>query len=235
MILFKVNQVMILLGGDKGDDIIAGGTVTISGGVVTATTEDGTSDTVDYSGALTSMTVDLETDDAGDLASKGEAYSSNLNDQGTDELYDIENVIGSEEDDTIHGSSENNILEGKSGSDTIWGEGGVDTIYGGNESDTLYGGSGADSIYGEAGADNIYGGADADILSGGTGNDTFYATAQDDGIDTIDGGTNASDSDTIDYSVLTDTDNKIVATLAESIDTDSNVAVYDDAGNLRTY
>ncbi|MFA9372919.1 MAG: hypothetical protein ACERKK_02065, partial [Poseidonibacter sp.] len=219
--------------GDKGNDIIAGGTVTISAGAVTASVDDGNADTVDYSGALTSMTVDLETDDNTDLASKGEASSSNLNDQGTDELYDIENVIGSEENDTIKGSSENNILEGRSGDDTIWGEVGADTLYGGNDNDTLYGGVGTDSIDGEAGNDEIYGGADADTLTGGIGNDTFYATAQDDGADSIDGGTNANDSDTIDYSALTNSNNKIVATLDENIDTDSSVQVYDNTGTLQ--
>jgi Ca2+-binding RTX toxin-like protein len=219
------------LTGDAGDDIVAGGTVTIAAGTVTASSDDDDTlgDTVDYSTALKGMTIDLDIDDA--IVGKGTATSA---DQGDDQLYDIENAIGSNlEGDTIHGSGEANKLEGKGGEDTLYGEDGIDHLIGGADGDILYGdddigdsddGS-VDTLEGEAGDDTLYGGDGNDEIDGGTGDDLIVATADDDGADIIDGG---DDSDTIDYSALTGATNRIVATLHEDANTDTTVEVYDD-------
>ncbi|HYN39391.1 MAG TPA: calcium-binding protein, partial [Rhodospirillales bacterium] len=79
-------------------------------------------------------------------------------------ILNFENVIGSDEDDTIIGSLTANRLEGA---------GGFDTIAGGDGDDSLFGGDGNDSLSGEAGNDSLDGGAGADRLIGGLGNDTM--------------------------------------------------------------
>jgi serralysin len=94
---------------------------------------------------------------------------------GTYGLVNVENVIGSNFDDTITGDGNANILEGRDGNDTINGGGGIDTMYGGNGDDAINGGTFKDSSFGGAGndtfrvtgadfGDNVYGGADTDTL-----------------------------------------------------------------------
>jgi serralysin len=63
-----------------------------------------------------------------------------------DELYSIENVIGSQGNDTITGNGVGNRLEGGNGDDVIDGGGGADTIIGGRGADELTGGPGADTF-----------------------------------------------------------------------------------------
>ena len=66
--------------------------------------------------------------------------------QINDQLISVENVIGTQQNDTITGNDANNILSG--------GGGGNDTIYGGGGNDTLVAGqSGNDTLYGDAGND----------------------------------------------------------------------------------
>uniref|UniRef100_UPI00235F4BD8 beta strand repeat-containing protein n=1 Tax=Pseudomonas asplenii TaxID=53407 RepID=UPI00235F4BD8 len=115
-----------------------------------------------------------------------------------DVLNNIDNLMGSDFDDTLTGNAYSNRLEGGAGNDTIYGGDGNDFIYGGTSTDTsavkpasglntaqadmLYGGNGNDTmvsstndagsiLYGEAGSDNItvYSG----VAIGGDGNDTL--------------------------------------------------------------
>ena len=81
-----------------------------------------------------------------------------------DWLFDIENLIGSDYDDTLIGDAISNILEGGDGADTLNGEGGNDFLFGGSGDDTLIGGDGDDILNG---------GLDRDILWGGEGADIF--------------------------------------------------------------
>jgi Ca2+-binding RTX toxin-like protein len=206
--------------GEAGDDTLIGGrgNDAIYGGDENA---DSGNDTVDYSSAFKSMTVDLA-----DGNSEGSASSD---DQGVDKLYGIENVIGSNsEADSIRGNSSANILNGRGGKDKIWGEAGDDTIKGGNADDKLHGDDGKDQIDGESGDDTIWGDAGDDILYGGTGNDLFVATANDDGKDTIDGG---ADNDTVDYSLL---DQSVSVSLngAEAADVSINGTIQDSVVNI---
>lgn len=99
----------------------------------------------------------------------------------------VENVSGTQLDDTITGSSADNMLRGNSGNDTIRGGAGNDTIEGGNGNDLLIGGTGNDTFDGGSGVDVFYGEAGDDTLkivsgwnggygeffAGGAGNDTF--------------------------------------------------------------
>jgi Ca2+-binding RTX toxin-like protein len=71
---------------------------------------------------------------------------------GTDLIFDIENILTGEGDDKLTGSAGANDLDGGAGTDSLNGGAGNDTLAGcffganggGNEIDTLVGGSGAD-------------------------------------------------------------------------------------------
>lgn len=94
---------------------------------------------------------------------------------GSDLLSGIENVNGTDFNDTISGSALNNLLEGRAGNDTISGLEGDDNIFGGDGNDTLLGGLGGDTLSGDNGDDSLLGGTGFgfDFLVGGAGNDTL--------------------------------------------------------------
>ncbi|MEH6496190.1 MAG: calcium-binding protein, partial [Pseudomonas marincola] len=97
---------------------------------------DGGNDTAYYGDQDDAVYVDL------DEGTHGHAYM----DGDDDHLYSIENIVGSDHNDTITGDSGANVLDGNDGHDTIDGEGGNDTLIGGNGDDELTGGSGADTF-----------------------------------------------------------------------------------------
>ena len=171
------------LSGGDGDDILNGGSGvdTLDGG------EHSLGDTADYSDANASdsviepdhgVVVDLQ---AGIASDDGFGFE--------DTLISIENVSGSQFDDTLSGDGSINVLTGAAGNDALDGRGG---------NDTLSGNAGDDVINGGTGNDTLVGGDDNDQLQGGDGDDMLSGNAGD---DTIDGGTgNESAGDTVDYS-----------------------------------
>lgn len=84
----------------------------------------------------------------------------------TDTLRNIEDVRGSDYNDTITGSSARNDLEGLAGADWLKGLGGNDTLNGGDGKDTLDGGNGNDTLIGGAGNDTF-------VFKGSWGNDVI--------------------------------------------------------------
>ena len=80
----------------------------------------------------------------------------------TDQLINVEKIIGTEFNDIIIGNALNNNFSGKPGNDVLKGGGG---------NDTLNGNDGNDSLLGGAGDDLLYGGNGADLLDGGEGFD----------------------------------------------------------------
>jgi Ca2+-binding RTX toxin-like protein len=82
---------------------------------------------------------------------------------GMDQIYNIENVIGSDFNDEIIGDIQANIIHTGKGNDIVNARDGNDIILGE---------AGKDNLSGENGNDYLVGGKDADILSGGDGNDT---------------------------------------------------------------
>ena len=200
--------------GDDGNDTIDGGTgndrIFAGGGDDIILTSAGSdviyggagNDTADYSSATNAIVVTL----AGQYAIDG--------DGGRDELYEIETVIGSVNNDRLLGSYEATTLYGGAGRDTIFGMYGSDTIYGGDGDDVLLGDwkglfnlDGDDVIYGDAGNDLIFGGGGTNVLNGGDGDDyLFYeATATntyngDAGFDVIQLGGN--DTSSLDLSMM---------------------------------
>ena len=90
-----------------------------------------------------------------------------------DRLASIENLTGSDHNDTLGGDENPNVLKGGGGNDTLTG--GDEGITGAG--DMLYGGAGRDTLDGDGGNDTLNGGAGDDDLTGGDGNDTFVFAA----------------------------------------------------------
>lgn len=136
----------VLIGG-LGEDILDG---------------DEGADTVSYENALAQVSADL----SGLTVNTGEAEG--------DKFISIENLIGSDFDDTLIGDSTDNIISGGSGADILLGGGGADLLRGEGGNDTLEGGEGDDILVGGAGADSY---------DGGTGENTAsYRDAADDNV-----------------------------------------------------
>lgn len=116
-----------------------------------------TSNFLDYSDRIVSVTVDLSTlGTATQIGATGEK----------DAVVQCTNV---------RGGAGNDSLTGDSGSNIIYGGPGDDTINGGAGSDSLYGDSGNDIVSGEDGNDFIYGGTGYNTLSGDGGSATGAA------------------------------------------------------------
>jgi len=109
-------------------------------------------------------TYDLSLTTAGATVTPTTATSADI---GTDTLAAIENVIGSQGNDTLTFVAGANVLDG---------QGGNDTINAGAGTDTLLGGLGNDTLNGEGGNDILNGGAGTDTLTGELGTDTFVFT-----------------------------------------------------------
>ena len=190
--------------GDSGDNTLQGmaGNDTLMGG--------GGNDTADYKWSSGSVTVTLNDNGANGSNTVQNGTSSGAD--GSDVLYSIESIRGSEFADTLTGNSGNNTIDGGAGNDTIHGGGGIDTIsyrsalsgevvnLGDGVHQSTSGGGGADII---DGFENILGSSYDDTLTaysggssidGGAGNDTLYGGIGDDilrggaGNDFIDGG-----------------------------------------------
>lgn len=190
-------------GGTGNDSLSGGGDADVfrfSDGFGTDTVDGGEAgadaDTLDFSQMSTGMNVVFTGDEAGTATNSSSASSA--------EYSNIEQVDGSDQNDTIDASASNaaQTLNGNGGDDSIVGGGGADSIDGGTGNDTLSGGAGDDTISGGAGNDSILGGAGNDSLTGGEGADTLSAGDGADWInggggDVIDGGEGGDDNDTL--------------------------------------
>ncbi|HGM5553585.1 TPA: retention module-containing protein [Pseudomonas putida] len=109
-----------LLYSGPGNDLLDGGTG---------------SDTASYAHATAAVTVNL-----------GLLGAQNTLGAGTDTLTGIENLVGSNFNDTLTGDNNNNVINGGLGNDILNGGGGDDLLIGGMGNNTLTGGSGADTF-----------------------------------------------------------------------------------------
>lgn len=153
-----------LLGG-QGDDTLCGGqgNDSLNGGLGI--------DTADYADAAAAVTVNL----ASNSASGG---------GGIDKLLGIENLLGSQFNDSLVGSAAANVFSGAAGNDTLDGAAGNDVLNGDAGNDVLHGGLGGDTLNGGLGIDTAdYSDAVAGVsvslvsntASGGAGNDRLSA------------------------------------------------------------
>ncbi|MDD1000762.1 retention module-containing protein [Pseudomonas sp. TNT2022 ID642] len=109
-----------LLYSGPGNDLLDGGTG---------------SDTASYAHATAAVTVNL-----------GLLGAQNTLGAGTDTLTGIENLVGSNFNDTLTGDNNNNVINGGLGNDILNGGGGDDLLIGGMGNNTLTGGAGADTF-----------------------------------------------------------------------------------------
>jgi Ca2+-binding RTX toxin-like protein len=123
------------LAGGNGDDLLEGGTQGdyLQGGAG--------NDTASYATSTAAVHVYL---------SQGEGYEG---DAEGDKLTGIENLVGSNHDDSLGGDGSDNRLEGGAGDDHLQGWDGNDWLLGGADDDWLNGGVGADVLDGGSGSD----------------------------------------------------------------------------------
>ncbi|HEY6772168.1 MAG TPA: calcium-binding protein [Solirubrobacterales bacterium] len=153
------------MNGEAGDDTLRGfggndglspgaGDYALDGGA-------GTQDLVAY-GSDTPVTVDLGTTGPQDTG------------EGTGTLLDVEDVAGSQLNDTLLGSAGTNRLLGAGGDDLLDGRGGADLLDGG--SDFLGTGTGSDTVTYAASPSGVTVDLTTGLASGGLGDDTLTQT-----------------------------------------------------------
>jgi Ca2+-binding RTX toxin-like protein len=210
-----------LITGNAGNNILVGlgGADTLDGA--------GGRDTASYAASDAGVTVSL----TGGVGSGGHA-------QG-DTLFFIENVIGSNFDDTIEGNAENNVLNGRAhgaDGDTVSYSNalaGVTVSLASTKAQNTYGAGtdtliGFENLTGSAFADKLTGNAAKNILTGGDGNDVIDGGA---GADTLIGGSGSdvfvfktlSASTPAGYDVIIDFESGLDTIDISAIDANSNV------------
>nr|WP_245454889.1 cadherin domain-containing protein [Mesorhizobium sp. M3A.F.Ca.ET.080.04.2.1] len=175
------NALANVITGNTGNNTLAGlgGADTLIGGAGT--------DTASYAASAAGVDVSLTTGVAHGGDAEGDTFSN------------IENLLGSAQNDTLEGDGNNNVLNGGAGIDTLSYEhaaaaltvslattaaqntvgagsdtvSGFENLIGSAFGDTLTGSTAANVISGLGGDDVINGGAGADTMLGGTGNDTY--------------------------------------------------------------
>jgi len=135
-------------------------------------------DTADYSERLNAA-VNVSIDNQPNDGAPGE---------GDNIRTDVENLIGTDGNDTLAGSSAPNKIWGGRGNDTIYGMQGADSIYGQQGDDLLYGYDASGGLWDSYGGDWIEGNVGADSLYGSNRRDTIWGDNADGsgwGADTI--------------------------------------------------
>lgn len=133
--------------GRAGNDALngSGGNDRLNGGIGNDILNGGTGiDTADYSNLTISGTTYIGAT-AGVKVSLALTGAQNTGGAGIDTLTSIENLIGTNFNDTLTGNAANNVLSGLAGNDTLSGGGGNDQLIGGTGNDRLDGGTGVDT------------------------------------------------------------------------------------------
>ena len=126
-----------ILSGGAGADTLkgGGGSDMVAGGLGADVIDGGSgSDTILYSVSSAGVKVNLSTGRGAGGDAQGDTISG------------IENVIGSNYDDSITGDGADNMLDGGEGDDTLSGGAGDDVLLGGAGADVLIGGAGEDEV-----------------------------------------------------------------------------------------
>ncbi len=135
-----------VIDGRDGNDFILGqvGADTLTGGRGNDVLNGGSgNDTVSFASLNLAVFVDLAGLD-GTVSPAGNPAEAIG--QGLDDISNTENVIGSNQRDTIKGDAANNVINGGAGADFLSGRGGTDTIVGGAGADRMRGGAGNDTF-----------------------------------------------------------------------------------------
>ena len=166
-----------------------------------------TGDTIDLSALDEAVAVDLDSSNQGALNPASETQVGTLTQgEATVTLLDIENIIGTNQDDILFGNNEANVILGGDGDDRIHPFGGVDFVDGGKGTDILLlnaangpvtiqlgrGVAGPNTFVGIENAsgsvnfgDRIFGNSEANLLLGNGGDDLIKGRR---GNDTLSGG-----------------------------------------------
>jgi Ca2+-binding RTX toxin-like protein len=168
------------LAGGPGDDHLAGGEADsddlLDGGPgADHLVGEGGVDTVTYANSATGVSADLAT-------------GSGTGD-GTDEVFAVENLIGSPFDDTLVGDGGRNTIDGLAGDDVLDGAAGIDTVSFaasamGVSANLTTGVATADGRDVLSGFEDLIGSLFSDSLVGDSGPNTIYGV---DGSDAVDG------------------------------------------------
>ena len=196
------------LDGGEGDDTLEGGPGAdmLTGGDSSEvdSRELSGGDTASWAGSASGVTVRLHSQTLMGGDAEGDTFAGMVaveymtvrdpngeQETRTASLPDIENLMGSGNDDILAGDFRDNILEGGPGDDTLYGGPGAaggsrdgadsnnDRLEGQSGNDRLFGGVGDDFLRGGVGNDHLWGGPGADTLRGGDGNDMIYADKED--------------------------------------------------------
>ena len=214
-----------MLDGGAGNDMLNGGAGNdeMKGGAGSDMIYADAMDTVidGYGVADDATTTDVDEsmeEDAMDVDTLSYAMVDNEDEEGittalAGTITNIENIVGSDYDDTLTGDDQSNVIEGGAGRDTlVGGEGdGVDTLSYENSDDwvrvTLNDNAAASTSRGHArgdtatGFENVTGSAYDDELTGNDGSNVLKGLAGDDeitggdGADTVEGGAGADEMD----------------------------------------
>ena len=196
-----------ILTGDSGDNLLDGngGSDTLVGGGGNDTLNGGGGvDLADYSAATAGVTVDL---------TSGQATGG----AGNDSLLNIENVLGSDFDDTLTGNSSNHLLGG-AGDDLMTANG--------SGSDTFEGGAGNDTLQTGFSSDTLIGGAGDDLLQGGSSNDSYLYNLGD-GNDTIDDSSGSDDTLILDATTSFDSAARVGDNLVLTVNGGATIVIKD--------
>ncbi len=133
-------------------------------------------------GDIASLIVNLEENSliVANLPGIGEFNSEIYNFENINGSNNKDNLFGDKKDNKILGNDGNDLIKSRDGNDQIFGGNGKDKLYGGKGNDELYGGKGKDSLYGGSSADKLYGGSGKDYLKGNSGNDKLYGGSSND-------------------------------------------------------
>jgi Ca2+-binding RTX toxin-like protein len=158
--------------GFGGNDLLEplGGTDNVGGG--------GGTDTVTYADETGPISADLSTTAFGNVTAPG----------GSDSVFEVENLVGSAQNDDITGGGESNVFDGLGGDDDLDGGGGADTasfagLAQGVDANLATGaatGQGTDTL---TGIENLTGSSQDDALSGDGGGNAFNGGPA--GVDTV--------------------------------------------------
>ena len=206
-------------GGDGADHIASdAGTDTYDGGPNIPNMAE--FDFIDFVSSPALVTVSLQAgtasgDGSDTLAGFEGVLGSTFADDITGSNGDERELNGGDGGDTVNGLDGNDSLEGgfccADGADTLDGGAGSDSLRDGNlGDDEMDGGPGNDLLTAQTGADDLDGGADNDTLDGDVGGDTLFGSGGDDlirpdpsvgatGDDTVDGGLEGPNGDTVQF------------------------------------
>ena len=195
------------LDGGEGDDTLEGGPGAdmLTGGdsVEVKSRKPSGGDTASWAGSASGVTVRLHSQTLMGGDAEGDTFARMVaveymtmrdpneeQETRTASLPDIENLMGSGNDDILAGDFRDNIIRGGAGDDTLYGgpqgdgdgmgaDSNSDRLEGGDGNDRLFGGVGSDLLVGHPGDDHLWGGPGADVLDGGEGDDMIYADKED--------------------------------------------------------